>query len=69
MKLALLDDYQRLALGAADWERLRKRGIEIQVFHEAFASADEAAGKLAPFDIVCLMRASTSRPAARAAFR
>ena len=60
MKLAILDDYQRLALKSADWSRLE--GIEIQVFHEAFASADEAARKLAPFDILCLMRERTAFP-------
>ena len=64
MKLAILDDYQRLALGVADWDRLRKRGVEIAVFNEAFASADEAAAKLAPFDILCLMRERTPFPRA-----
>ena len=29
MKLAILDDYQRLALKSADWERLRRRGSAI----------------------------------------
>jgi hypothetical protein len=28
LRLAILDDYQRLALASADWERLRRRGIE-----------------------------------------
>jgi D-3-phosphoglycerate dehydrogenase len=62
VKLAILDDYQRLALASADWERLRRRGVEITAFHEAFASADEAAAKLAPFEIVCLMRERTAFP-------
>lgn len=62
MKLAILDDYQRLALRVADWKRLSKRGIEITVFNEAFGSADEAAAKLAPFDILCLMRERTPFP-------
>jgi len=62
MKLAILDDYQRLALGVADWERLRKRGIEITVFNAAFASSDDAAVQLAPFDILCLMRERTPFP-------
>jgi phosphoglycerate dehydrogenase-like enzyme len=64
MKLAILDDYQRLALGVADWDRLKKRGVEIAVFNEAFASADDAAAKLAPFDILCLMRERTPFPRA-----
>ena len=64
MKLAILDDYQHLALKLADWDRLRRRGIEISVFHEAFASADEAAARLAPFEILCLMRERTPFPRA-----
>jgi D-3-phosphoglycerate dehydrogenase len=64
MKLAILDDYQRLALASADWERLRRRGIEIAVFHEAFASQEEAAAKLAPFEILVLMRERTPFPRA-----
>ena len=62
MRLAILDDYQRLALASADWERLRRRGIDISVFHEAFASQEEAAGKLASFDILVLMRERTPFP-------
>lgn len=62
MKLALLDDYQNLALSLADWESLRKRGIEVTAFNEAFANEDEAAKALAPFDIVCLMRERTPFP-------
>ncbi len=64
MKLAILDDYQRLALKSADWERLRRQGIEVSVFHEAFASAEEAAQKLAPFEILVLMRERTPFPRA-----
>jgi D-3-phosphoglycerate dehydrogenase len=62
LKLALLDDYQRVALRSADWERLRRRGVEIAVFHEAFASVDDAAAKLAPFEILVLMRERTPFP-------
>jgi phosphoglycerate dehydrogenase-like enzyme len=62
MKLAILDDYQRLARESADWSRLEE--VQIEVFHEAFASADEAARKLAPFDILCLMRERTAFPRA-----
>jgi D-3-phosphoglycerate dehydrogenase len=62
LKLAILDDYQQLALKSADWERLRKRGVEISVFREAFASRDDAAAKLAPFDVLVLMRERTPFP-------
>lgn len=62
MKLAILDDYQRMALRSADWERLRRRGIEITAFERAFASLDEASAKLAPFEILSLMRERTPFP-------
>jgi D-3-phosphoglycerate dehydrogenase len=61
LKLAILDDYQRVALTSADWKKLP---VEIEVFHEAFASPDEAARRLAPFDILCLMRERTAFPKA-----
>lgn len=64
MKLAILDDYQRLALASADWERLKRRGIELTVFHAAFASQDEAAAQLAPFEILVLMRERSHFPRA-----
>jgi D-3-phosphoglycerate dehydrogenase len=54
MKLAILDDYQRVALASADWKALK--GMQIKVFDAPFASLDEAARKLKPFDILCLMR-------------
>src|SRR4029078_4589852 len=62
IKLALLDDYQKVAMRMADWDRLKKRGVEITVFHEAFKSVDEAAQKLAPFDMRGLLRERTAFP-------
>jgi D-3-phosphoglycerate dehydrogenase len=64
MKLAILDDYQRVALASADWGRLERRGVEITIFHEAFASVDDAVRQLAPFEILCLMRERTAFPRA-----
>lgn len=58
MKVAVLDDYQRVALEYADWTSLK--GVELQVFHDAFRSTDEAVQKLKPFDAVCLMRERTA---------
>ncbi|MBS0540660.1 MAG: D-2-hydroxyacid dehydrogenase family protein, partial [Proteobacteria bacterium] len=46
----------------ADWDRLKKRGVEITVFNEAFTSVDDAAKKLAPFDMLCLLRERTAFP-------
>jgi D-3-phosphoglycerate dehydrogenase len=57
MKVAVLDDYQRLALEYADWKSLE--GAEVRVFHAPLRSVDEAAKALHPFDVVCLMRERT----------
>jgi len=62
LKLAVLDDYQRAALGYADWKSLK--GVEVTVFDRPLSTLDEAAETLAPFDIVCLMRERTPFPRA-----
>ena len=59
MKLAILDDYMKVALASADWEGICNRGVEITVFDTAFASVEDAAVKLAPFEIVNLLRERT----------
>jgi len=61
-KLALLDDYQKVAMRMADWDRLKKRGVEITVFHEPFSSVEDAADKLKPFDMLGLLRERTAFP-------
>ena len=62
MKLAILDDYQRLALEYADWTSLS--GVEVVAFNKPFASLEDAAKQLALFDVVCLMRERTPFPRA-----
>ena len=64
MKLAILDDYMQVAMKSADWAGIRQRGVEITVFDKAFASVDDAAAKLAPFEIVNLLRERTHFPRA-----
>src|SRR3954468_15104012 len=54
-RIAILDDYQGVALAMADWSALR-RDCEILVFDRNLASEDEAATALKDFDVVCLMR-------------
>ena len=61
LELAILDDYQGVALSLGDWAPLRDR-VNITVFDQALGA--DAAAKLAPFDIVCLMRERTPFPAA-----
>ncbi len=55
MKIAVLDDYQDIALQIADWSAVRVR-CEIQRFGRNLKVPDEAAEVLKPFDILCLMR-------------
>ena len=54
-RIAVLDDYQGVALAMADWSRLQA-ACEVVVFRRNLASEDEAAAALAEFDVLCLMR-------------
>jgi len=55
VKLALLDDYQGIALTMADWAAVRGRA-EIAVFREPFPSLEAAAAALGDFEILGIMR-------------
>lgn len=55
MRIAVLDDYQRLSLELADWSRVRRQ-CDVTVFDKNIGSEDEAARVLAPFDILFVMR-------------
>jgi phosphoglycerate dehydrogenase-like enzyme len=61
-RVAVLDDWQGVARGAADWRPLEARA-EVVIFSDAFADQDDAAAKLADFDIVLSMRERTPFPA------
>jgi phosphoglycerate dehydrogenase-like enzyme len=60
VKLAILDDYQNVALSFGDWDRL---DADIEVFTEPFADADEVVERLAAFDVLVAMRERTRFPA------
>lgn len=60
-KVAVLDDWQGVARGSTDWSKLEARA-EVVFFAEAFADEDDAAVKLADFDIVLSMRERTPLP-------
>ena len=62
VRVAVLDDWQGLARKNADWSPLDARG-EVVFFAEPFASEDDAAARLAEFDIVLSMRERTAMPA------
>ena len=59
--IAVLDDYQNVALRMADWSRLRDLH-RVQVFHEPFASEADAARALVGFDCIGIMRERTPFP-------
>ena len=61
MRIAILDDYQNLALRLADWSALEARGAQIIVFDRHLGEA-EAAEALAPFDAVCHLRERMAMP-------
>ena len=61
-RVAVLDDWQDVARGAADWSTLESRA-DVVIFPEAFADEDDAATQLADFDIVLSMRERTRLPA------
>lgn len=61
-RVAVLDDWQRLARDSADWAPLERRA-EVAFFHEPFAGPQDAAEKLAAFDIILAMRERTAFPA------
>ncbi|MFD9889032.1 D-2-hydroxyacid dehydrogenase family protein [Amycolatopsis sp. NPDC059027] len=60
MKIAILDDYQNVALNYGDWDSLN---ADIHVFTEPFAGADEVVERLAGFEVVVAMRERTRFPA------
>jgi len=63
--IAILDDYQNVALRMADWSGLQK-AHQIAVFNQRLADVEAAAKALAPFEIVGIMRERT--PFSRALF-
>ncbi len=60
MRIAILDDYQNLALTLADWSAVRARA-EVVAFDRHLAPA-EAPDALKGFDAVCLMRERMAMP-------
>ena len=62
-RIAILDDYQGLALTLADWSLLDGRA-ELEVFRENLGPVEEAADALRGFDVLCLMRERQPLPAA-----
>jgi phosphoglycerate dehydrogenase-like enzyme len=62
LRIAILDDYQRIALSCADWTRL---AAEVVPFHGHIPDTADLAAELRPFDVVVAMRERTPFTAER----
>src|SRR5208282_5932304 len=58
ISIAVLDDYQNVALSLADWSGLEGRA-NVTVFSDHLADPDAVVGRLQDFDVVCVMRERT----------
>jgi phosphoglycerate dehydrogenase-like enzyme len=63
IRIAVLDDYQNIALEMADWSPLVGRAV-ITVFNDHLSKIDDVVERLLPFDVVCVMRERTPLPRA-----
>jgi len=61
MKVAILDDYQDVAMSMADWSPVTARA-DVTVFHDHLADPDAVVDRLLPYDVVCVMRERTPLP-------
>src|ERR1700682_3014272 len=60
-EIAVLDDYQNVALESADWSVLRDRA-DVTVFQNHLVDPDAVIERLLPFDVICVMRERTPLP-------
>jgi phosphoglycerate dehydrogenase-like enzyme len=58
LKIAILDDYQNVALSIADWSTVAKKA-DITVFNDHVDQMDVLIERLLPFDVICVMRERT----------
>ena len=61
-RVAILDDYQGVALSSADWSPLNNR-VVIDVFRDTVLDESALVQRLEPYAIVCAMRERTKFPA------
>jgi phosphoglycerate dehydrogenase-like enzyme len=61
IRIAVLDDYQNVALSMADWSPVTARAT-VTVFADHVFDADDLVARLAPFDVVFVMRERTPLP-------
>jgi phosphoglycerate dehydrogenase-like enzyme len=61
-RLAILDDYQDVAHGFADWAALEAEGVTVATFREPFPTAEALVSALADVTMVIAMRERTAFP-------
>lgn len=61
MRVAVLDDYQNVALPSADWQSVHP-AAEVEVFNDHVSDQEELGQRLLGFDCVVLMRERTAFP-------
>jgi phosphoglycerate dehydrogenase-like enzyme len=61
LRIAILDDYQGVALSFADWAPVQARA-DITVFGDTSADEPALVERLRPFDVLCVMRERTPLP-------
>jgi phosphoglycerate dehydrogenase-like enzyme len=60
-KIAVLDDYQNVAIESADWSVLGHRA-DITVFRDHLADLEAVIERLLSFDVICVMRERSPLP-------
>src|SRR5271168_3572796 len=63
LEIAVLDDYQNVALSMADWSVLDGQAT-VTVFNDHISNTDAVVARLRRFDVVCVMRERTPMPRA-----
>ncbi len=61
MRLAILDDYENLAMASADWGSLGA-DVAIDVYHDPVRDENLLAGRLRPYEVLVIMRERTAFP-------
>jgi hypothetical protein len=61
IQIAVLDDYQSVALTSADWSSVTSRA-DVVAYADHVADSDDLVARLEPFDVVFVMRERTPLP-------
>lgn len=61
MRIAVIDDFQSIALSSADWSPIKSRA-EITVFHDHVMDPEQLVERLKDFEVIMVMRERTRFP-------